>query len=618
MNSIFSRTLIFSLLVLATHFTALGQVGRFVSTVNTLADLAALNPATIYTNVFVAGYSTANDGGQGDFTYVSSATTTTNRGTVIKPTGGTGRWLRQYSGDLNVLWFGAKGDGSTDDTAAIQNAIDTANSLGGGKVFFPAKDPTSNGYIVASNITQKNNVIISGESDTGSSITFTANNPSGDIYWNLTGCNTGGIENMRFRIHSGTTPAGDTILYVRNSVAGLWMRDISIDGNSKNVSGLRLSADGVLTVRSFVGMNIRVVACTSGVILDGGIGNCNVNKFYQLKVTGCSSLGLQLLQVDANEFFGVWLEENGTQLDLNACEDNQVYGYIEPDAGQTGVAINGASLRNIVLGRLVDDVGTWPSDAVILSSKTTISPRSKGATYFSNIYGTLTVPNGGTGAATLTGILYGNGTGAVTAGNGTANRVAKFSAASPGVANSTITDNGTDISTAQPGSFLIGLSNSGSGYKTAILSGQKLGWSDAGGTARAWIGGSISAGGDLKAATEGNANFTLDVGSGLILLNTSESVQSTGNFITTVAGKGIQIKSGANARIGTATLVGGTVTVANTSVGANTKIFLSRATTGGTAGHLSYTTTAATSFTINSSSGTDTSTIDWLLVEAVP
>lgn len=95
----------------------------------------------------------------------------------------------------------------------------------------------------------------------------------------------------------------------------------------------------------------------------------------------------------------------------------------------------------------------------------------------------------------------------------------------------------------------------------------------------------------------------------------TDKVEITGNLALKAAGNGLKVKEGTNARMGTATLVAGTVTIANTSVTANTRIFLSRTTTGGTAGHLSSTRIANTSFTINSSSGTDTSTVDWLLVE---
>jgi len=90
---------------------------------------------------------------------------------------------------------------------------------------------------------------------------------------------------------------------------------------------------------------------------------------------------------------------------------------------------------------------------------------------------------------------------------------------------------------------------------------------------------------------------------------------STGNLTQSVSGYKIGISGGTNGRIGTATLSGGTITVANTSVTANTK-FLCTGVTTTNAGNLRVATVSAgSSFTIDSSSGTDARVVHYMLLE---
>ncbi len=101
------------------------------------------------------------------------------------------------------------------------------------------------------------------------------------------------------------------------------------------------------------------------------------------------------------------------------------------------------------------------------------------------------------------------------------------------------------------------------------------------------------------------------------LLRTAVGTLGTDNdFTLTTAGKGFQVKEGANARMGAGTLVAGTLVVANTSIKATTRVFLTAQSVGGTAGALAVTArTANTSFTVTSSNAADTSTFAYLLIE---
>lgn len=82
------------------------------------------------------------------------------------------------------------------------------------------------------------------------------------------------------------------------------------------------------------------------------------------------------------------------------------------------------------------------------------------------------------------------------------------------------------------------------------------------------------------------------------------------------ANGGFRAQEGSNKKQGTAVLIAGTVVVANTSVTANSRIFLTSQQDGGSPGFVRVSSRiASTSFTITSSSGTDTSTIAYQIFE---
>lgn len=92
-----------------------------------------------------------------------------------------------------------------------------------------------------------------------------------------------------------------------------------------------------------------------------------------------------------------------------------------------------------------------------------------------------------------------------------------------------------------------------------------------------------------------------------------------GDLIVGTVGKGLRVKEGVGAKLGVATLVGGTVTVPNVNVTASSRIFLTAQTSGAAPGTLRVSTlTAGVSFVITSTSPTDTSQVAWMIVEPSP
>lgn len=115
---------------------ATGPTGSSASilTASNITALRAIAPSTSY-NVLVGGYYSNGDGGGGEFFAVTGGSYTDNGGTIITQSGGTASsaWIRvgwditnsRFKGAVNIKWFGAKGDGTTDDSTIINSTITT-------------------------------------------------------------------------------------------------------------------------------------------------------------------------------------------------------------------------------------------------------------------------------------------------------------------------------------------------------------------------------------------------------------------------------------------------------------------------------------------------------------
>src|SRR5690606_28622026 len=94
----------------------------------------------------IGGYYAEGDGGGGTFVWIVNPNPLTplytDGGIAVAhpsdPTPGTeGHFKRLYSGPINVRWFGAKGDGVTNDTAAVHAARDSEAFANNGTIYFP-------------------------------------------------------------------------------------------------------------------------------------------------------------------------------------------------------------------------------------------------------------------------------------------------------------------------------------------------------------------------------------------------------------------------------------------------------------------------------------------------
>jgi hypothetical protein len=200
-----------------------------VQTVATIQDLKLVADADRHADVpiDVRGYWSDGDGGGGLFRWLPGDATADDMGMVIAPdSSGTnpGRWHRiTDDSTINVRWFGAKADNTTDDHDRIQKALDTKKN-----VFMPAGY-----YLIRSPLILK----IYGQHLSGCSPCDTSQNP----------LDANAVENLR---------KTKTVIIVDAGCDGI--QNTSSLGSQLTVSNLHVVSTTVAASNGWTGVNLSI------------------------------------------------------------------------------------------------------------------------------------------------------------------------------------------------------------------------------------------------------------------------------------------------------------------------------------------------------------------------
>ncbi|WP_371763380.1 glycosyl hydrolase family 28-related protein [Massilia sp.] len=296
-----------------------------------LPDYAALRAyAGPRKSVYVAGSGIA-----GMFVLDAADTTTAdNGGTVIVSSGGKRR-KRAFDGYVNVKWFGAKGDGISDDTAAFEAALSTLK-----RMYVPAGSYNisrtlvipHDGSIVGDGMTQSiiNSNVIGGSLFTIESPNGAYNSTIQDLQLNgngLTGSQGNGhaLNLIDPTFDSGAwSPQGMT-------VQRLWIRNFRGNEDRGHAGDAKIASAGVICVQGLqnVFRDVIVHSCGHGFYLD----STQTNKIVNCVAYLCDKAGIFTYKTDATVI---------EQCDIvgNGASGTTDTGYPSTDLGMANVISN--------------------------------------------------------------------------------------------------------------------------------------------------------------------------------------------------------------------------------------------------------------------------------------
>jgi hypothetical protein len=617
--------------------------------VKLMSDLVALRIPTINNRLsaLVTGRVTENDGGGGVFFYDGASAVATNLGTVFKPAATTGRWLRQYSGALNVRWFGAVGDGVADDYSSITNALGTSSGSSPVKgIYIPDGTYNTSGQILVTT----EGMSIKGESPEKTVIQYTGGSVGGVVYIQGVTYNNFNVENLtingnassQFALHvKQANHSTFRNLRLRNVVASGLFADFCVTSLFENLSTSSNEDPWVVTPATGIMLTNLVTNCSFIMPIAEGLSGagiylnyyCNANVF-EGGVSEGNGKGIQLIDnSQSNIFKGVYMEANtedvnidadsnfnyfigtfGSAADSTIAGNRNVFtggvwgGFVNTGNGNrfeylnyasnaesftdTGVSTEKIHLYKIntaAYDRSVQNL--YQVDQITATTAATASTYgwllNRGST---NVFGA-GVDNNNAYLQTFNSYpLYLNGQGNNIILNATSGKVGIANTAPralldvvSGTANTPGDSPTTAIITASSQPVTIGTLSLQCNEPVAADNSAVLAFAIRHVTSdtQAANFGALRVG--KKSSVSGNTDGYMAFhvrAQGEDLASASEKLRITeiGDLRLTKAGAGLQIKEGSNARMGTAILAAGTIAVANTSVTANTRVFISRST----------------------------------------
>lgn len=222
-----------------------------------IATYAALRAYTgTVTAYYMRGVANLFDGGHGVFRVDTSDTTSADNSVTILVDAIGRRWKREFSGAVDARWSGAKGNGVTNDTAAIQAAI--AASVAASTVLFVPGGT----YLVTDTLSIPNKTQIVGE------------------------------HRHQYAATSGTTinfqPTTAKSLFVPDGAPsafrwGFALENLYISGNSANASGNSIYAIDAHGWNKSVVRNVAITNFRTGVRCYATINN----RFEFLQIQSC-------------------------------------------------------------------------------------------------------------------------------------------------------------------------------------------------------------------------------------------------------------------------------------------------------------------------------------------